>query len=884
MYAKFKHYLRFNDLPNIGKIEISEPFKFDGSSITVEQEKGRSSRNVLIFNADTSLELNRSHFEQINETQIGPDGVVYDYATQGFDYLLLELKNKGWELSVDYILDYNGLEYTTGSIDGLTFEIRKDKIIFNIVANTLLKRININKDIVIDVFSDKDLEGNTITPAPVQNIFLKAKPILQKSSWNKSEVNFGSTPNRINSGSSYRYFNIITSISNSAIKDTLTPFENRTVNLSLVGQRLKIIRANTNLSNVKVVLSEIDITLKHRINSASVSGDAISTLKIMCCKWNETDDFLFQNYYTIYEKQINSLTPQDFVLPNSFNFEFPTIINQGEVFVFWFEYSATLKASGFDDNERSHLIFNTGKLNVSSTSTAISTIVQGIRLKDLLMQQAKAIGFNLTDNVFVQPEYYNNFVFNGRMLGNLTDLPFNTKFKDVFSSVCDEAFADYQINTQEVVIDKINNFYKDVEIAEFTEIANIGNSIKANENFAVKEMNIAFKNSSSDRTGNEDDTTDDVHTSMQLNFPTNTADGVFNINFNHIRSAQIIEEQRRRANEVEKKETQLENDEKLFIIDCIELVPNTINTFSAFLEYQIIHTDNQIKIISNGAFKWSNIGLSVGQTITVTNSTFASNLFQVAEITGYMITLSFLTNTPTSSSVGQTSFNFSFQLTGVNYTNRTNEGFELIEGVNSADNYSNLMFSLKRIVNKWQAYLGTFSQYLPNKEIKVTEIKVNNKLITKEVGGADVIDFAPILTNDVTNSKLFTGRVLNFDLFAEFDKMVQLVNDVQNVRGYLKINTINGEVAKGFVNKISYNIKQNKLNATLYEKYESRVIELSNYVNEIDSFEVVNGYVSIFNSQNILLFQIDILTNFAVNNIIYTNDAEFTENLLNLLQ
>ena len=76
-------------------------------------------------------------------------------------------------------------------------------------------------------------------------------------------------------------------------------------------------------------------------------------------------------------------------------------------------------------------------------------------------------------------------------------------------------------------------------------------------------FNLKFKKSSSDRTGNEVDTNDDVHTSLQLKMPSKKADAVYNLEFNHIRSAQLIEEQRRKGNQIDGKTRTLENDENL---------------------------------------------------------------------------------------------------------------------------------------------------------------------------------------------------------------------------------------------------------------------------------------------------------------------------------
>ena len=112
------------------------------------------------------------------------------------------------------------------------------------------------------------------------------------------------------------------------------------------------------------------------------------------------------------------------------------------------------------------------KVKITATSTAISTIVKGVRLYDLLRHQANSYYTILTDNgVFNNTsEYWNNFCFNGRMLGNLANQSFVNEFKSLYPSVCDEAFADYQITNSGIEIDFINNYYKDTEIANFTEL------------------------------------------------------------------------------------------------------------------------------------------------------------------------------------------------------------------------------------------------------------------------------------------------------------------------------------------------------------------------------------------------------------------------------
>ena len=195
----FKHYLDFKDLPLIGRIEISEPFKFDGSTFEVKREKGRHSRDVMIANEDIELELQREHFELLDVDQVLPDGTIFNLASHGFDYLLDQINTRGWEMSVEYIINYNGTDFTTGEIDGLTYKVSDNEISFKVTQNTLHSYIKKNESVKIDAFSDKSLTGLPITPCQTHDIFLKAKPLLQASSWESiGEVAYGYSITRDN--------------------------------------------------------------------------------------------------------------------------------------------------------------------------------------------------------------------------------------------------------------------------------------------------------------------------------------------------------------------------------------------------------------------------------------------------------------------------------------------------------------------------------------------------------------------------------------------------------------------------------------------------------------------------------------------------------------
>ena len=158
----------------------------------------------------------------------------------------------------------------------------------------------------------------------------------------------------------------------------------------------------------------------------------------------------------------------------------------------------------------------------------------------------------------------------------------------------------------------------------------------------------------------------------------------------------------------------------------VELAPNTQNEFTQFLRYRILDATNALEVVSNGTFVWTNLGMQVGQTISVSFSGLPSGTtFIITALEDFTIRLSFVNNLPTSDSNGEKSITFTYVLQGVLYTNRTNKGFTLIEGVSNPNNYSNLKYSLKRILNKWNKFINTAGQYLIGKDANVSEIKIN---------------------------------------------------------------------------------------------------------------------------------------------------------------
>ena len=900
----FKHYLDFKDLPLIGRIEISEPFKFDGSTFEVKREKGRHSRDVMIANQDIELELQREHFELLDVDQVLPDGTIFNLASHGFDYLLDQINTRGWEMSVEYIINYNGTDFTTGEIDGLTYKVSDNELSFKVTQNTLKSYIKKNESVKIDAFNDKSISGLPITPCQTHDIFLKAKPILQVSEWentNNNAVAFSITRDiepefptgtGTHNGQTFkRGANNALIVKSFGVENTLSNFSSEFAldfyGFPQDGLAFSFLEAKNTLTDVNISITDL-IAYSSQIKNDFFGNTVLNgggSIKFVV-KYGYEDDVPNLTTIVLYQKDFGFVdsTPIEY-LPNRFNVNIP-IIEQGMKLWIYLQPSTT---ATFNQNTIDSLasyeviaVMESMKMEITATSTAISTIVKGVRLYDLLRHQANSFDTILTDNgVFNNAsEYWNNFVFNGRMLGNLSNQAFNNEFKDTYSSFCDEAFADYQITNIGIEIDFINNYYKDTEIANFTELPSNEYNYTANSDYSINLFNVKFKKSSSDRTGNEVDTNDDVHTSLQLKMPSKKADAVYNLEFNHIRSAQLFEEQRRKGNQIDGKTRTLENDENLFCLDCVELAPNTENTFTQFLNYRILNDTNALEIVSNGTFVWTNLGMQVGQTISVSfNGLTAGTTFIITALEDFTIRLSYVNNFPTSDSNGEKSITFDYILQGVLFTNRTNQGFTTINGVANPDNYSNLKYSLKRITNKWLKFINTAGQYLIGQEANVTEIKINNELITRMTGeSADVVDFAPI---EITEDRILNGRVFSAKVFCDFDTATELFTEVRDLKGYVRIILNSGNIVKGFIKDARYTWRSQELILTLEEKQDNLITELNTL--NIFNYNIVNNFVNLYDANNNLLLNPKEFQYFSINGIVYDNVDDFTNNLIPLL-
>jgi len=874
----FRHFLRFVDLPEIGTIEISEPFGFDGSSHKVKQDENRFGRDVIIGNEEIELTITRDHFEIMENEQILPDGVRFNYASQGFDYVASEIKQKGWEAEIEYILEYNGNLFTTGIIDGYTAIVSQDEIKFKVIQNTKREEIKRREDIYVNAFSDKDLDDKPITPCVTTNILLKAKPVLQISEF--------STPNDIqditilseSEGQNLytHFFNFTNIVKSFGIEDTLSFIPDVIIDTGPgsdpMVSNFYVLRAKNKLTNLNIDFSNIDIKATY----GEISGTGGIQLNIVVG-------------YDVFSPRLSYvLANRTFTTDDVYNF--PTVLNQSIPIVNIGEYVWIFFTARVTGLSSIVVEYNSMDIEITATSTAIDSVVKGVRLIDLMKHNVKSVGGVplIAPDYDVNGEHYNNFAFNGYLLGQITDKPFNNRFKDIID-IPQEICADYQINPTNVEIRTYADFYKNIEIASFLELPDNENESIFNKRYFLKEYWLGYNKSSDSRETNGRNTIDDVHTDSQWMFQSKKTDGVLKLNINHARSAYLIEEARRRATNSSEKTTSLQYDESLFLLDCVEIAPGLRNEFNAPLNY-MTDTTGGLKILSDGSFSWNLLGFNVGNTITITEVSGTNN-YTVVSYSPTLITLSGIGFTP--SGQGSAVFTINYPITNVQYTNRTNEGFSFIDGVLLPEKYSNLNYSIKRNIQRWFPYLSSAGKYIKGKSIKNTLFKVNGELVTRKTSEvSNVVDKTPISIDAIANQKILNPIVHKVQVFCDFDKATQLFKDVQDIKGFIRVQLNTNEVIKGYPKELDYEWSTNKLTLDLEEKYETdyliiagsggnAVINGINYIGA--SFGITNNFVSLYDSQDILISTTQHFTSIELNGVTFTDIDAFTDALTLIL-
>ena len=879
----FKHYLNFKDLPLIGKIQVSEPFGFDGQSHKVKQDDGRYGRDVIIANETIKLKFLKDHFEFIDTPQMLIDGVPFNHASHGFEYLAYLFDQNGWESEVEYIIEKNGTSFTTGIIDFFTANVKEDEIEFSIIQNTNRELIKRREDIYIDAFSDKDLDGNTIIPCQTSNILLRAKSKDLASEWTGTNE-YGFFESYGYSLSQFLFVAPIGQLVKYNIDDSFVVSQNKYSPPAFgdserieVNQSFTILKAKDRLTNVEVKISDLTFNISDFI----IPVDSVNKQLAVFYGYAGLDYIAtppaqkFEIFNTT-DSSINGVNENHVI-------NIPVLEKGQKVAIVLIIKDNYLGATSTPTSNTSYQI-SFGKVEITATSTAIDTVIKGVRLIDLIKHNVESIsGLPVSSNVYdIGGKNYDNFAFNGSLVAKIPNAKFSNTFKDLMN-VPKELNCDYQINSDGVEILHYNDFYRNNEIGVLIELPNEENEIEYNKRYFLKTLEYGYNRSSFEKSNTLNDSLEDVHTKSQFAFQSTKTDGNFKIELKHIRSSFLIDEQNKI---IIKDNKQKEYSDDLFLLDVIPLEGEVKGKFSAFLDFY------GYEIYSDDTFAWNTLGFNIGDTIYI--NSFAST---VLNIQGKILTTTLNLISFNQNKIGTLNFIFEYILTNVDYISRGEENFTQINGVSNPKNYANLKYHIKRNLKYFESYLATAGKYIANTAIKNTVFRVNDKLETKMYNeNALVKDKSDIAINDIAIKKILNPIIHNITVFCEFEEATDFFKKVETEKGFVRIKTIKGKIVKGYPMEADYSWTENKLTLKLEEKYEGDYLTIDKvsgtiFINSIgygmnlglDNFKINNNFVCLYDINNILIANPVSFEKIKINNVLYTDLVLFSNALFSLI-
>ena len=815
--AQFKHYLNFKS-DDLGLFQIAEPLKFDASEFVIEQDSKFYARDISFMNEEIDLQFIEGFFGISDEQYQTLDGSIVSQLSHCLDYILEYNKRFGFQSQIEYILERNGTQFVVGE---LNFEgADTDELTFfncKVVQNTKRALAKRREDVEIDGFSDEDIDGEYIEPLQTHKLLLKAKPDVKKNNYLViADTNFYQTTSPFTSPwviISNPFKNTI----QSDIENTITGLNSSAYYLGNFGDSAEnketiynfgFIDAISDLTNLIV---NIELSMSYYIDVNADINDNWESVpnRISIEAFKSTTGSLGSDLSFIESYTIDMGTPTYIGIEDVSEFTNSPFVGNAKRYDYNFNYEFNIseiqngqRLSMYLRNRRNSTLVNykTGNLSITATSIAIDTVVDACRYEDILKHSLKAInGMDMVVPEFdLGGQFHNLFAFSGNMIRQRTDVPFYFNFKDRRENFHYLTNGDVQINEDDAFAIQYDDFYSNVENGAFLTATNDNFSMSYNNRYSVNLLDFSFKEYEKD--DDEENTLDAVHTESQYSINNTRVQTTKKIEVSDIFDPFRIEKQRRDSY---KETTALEGDDKIHGIDAVPLAPSERGGFTASMTHNI-DEDGRVNLLKDANLpSWALLGFGIGSQFKIVSGLNDGD-YEVYETTSTIITLTPISpSTQSGTGVSLTEVEYPFD--NVLYTNRTNEGFDIIENLLNPDKFSNLKYTIRRILYNWERYLSTCSSFITD-PIKNTMFKNNGLLKTQFNGGPIYIENEEIPLSSL-QERILSPRVYEVSVIADYDKVLEIISKYQNIDtagGFIRVQGTKGDIKKLYPQKLSY--------------------------------------------------------------------------------
>jgi hypothetical protein len=857
----------------------------------VKQNDSRYSRDIIYGNDtinlifyDANVEL--SSIEQIQDT----DGRTSFYLDYGLKWILETYNRFGFEGKIEYILKKEGLLFTTGLLDMANPDTDGNTFFgCSIIQSNQVANYKKHEETIINLFSTKNAKNETITPAETFKFLRKSVPILKTSTLNCPN-DFDAALSSTGSGSnSHNYFYV-----NNAATKTLEEINNTLAFPSQqvsngdgndsIAENFAVIQARSILTDIRIDIK--DLIVNQRTTVAD-GGNGYADNKFIV-RWGTDinapmgEEILFSFY------QDNGHTYQNPI--HDFTVDIPYLPIDAKIWIYLWVKTRQSASTGIF---RAYTKISQYEINITSNTFALNTVVKGVRYIDMMRQCSKFIN-NLPINAprfDVGGEFYDQVCYNRALISQDTTRPFTTTFNNIMGST-QEVNGDFEIKHNEIFQGQYSDFYVNEEIGVFEIVPSEGFKENWNDKYKINLFSFGYKTFEQNRlTAN---TTGDVHTESEWIVPNLMVENKKPVEIDLIRSA--FSQQVAVDLEIKTPQTSDENDDKVYIVDIVPLPEDSFNEFSSELQMQI--SDGKLTIlnkkssatIEESVINWNVLGFNVGSNFEIVSGSNAGN-YTVVSITQTMLVLSPVGFVPAF--VGDAYITMKFYYTDVLWQTRTDEDF-IVSGNSNSKNYPNLKYTIRRNMFHWESYLRTACLFNLDKTILNSFFKNDPALVTQFQDGVIYTEKGNIEVSTL-QAPILTPKTFDIVVKAEFNQVINLLEILKTIRGFIRAYDIDGKIIKGFIKDLDYTWSTGELKLTLEEKYESEIIVLTFLggiltVNDViydlsgnaEWWKITGEYFTAFDKDNIPLCNRKRFDKVSLNGMIYGSESELLNALENL--
>lgn len=838
MGEKFKLKFLSDD---IGTVSIDEPIGYNTLSFDFMQKQKGMGRDISFNGGELQLEFTHTRNHYLPE-------LLYYFNYFGFESKIQLLIN-------DEVI--GDLDIAKAETDGL--EYLRCKVIQDSKLQTIKRRSKVK----VDMFANKDLDGEVIDPLVPTNVLVKAKAVFQSSKWDQP-TEYSSRLETKNT----RYYSInpCVNVLNSEIADTLTFYSvetNSVKDFVLVTAKDRLTNINISLKGCSGALNPDSIDggngyLNFALNVRSgilPTGFAQTMVerKLIVKTLNDTDD--------------------EFTFNQDFNINIP-FLNRGESITISYDFEIVQTSINPFGKMICSTRLNIKEIDITAESTGYNSITKAFRLVDVMRQTVKQYsGLQIVaPNFDAGGQFYDNFLFDGKLLRSITDKPFEISLDQLEMSLT-EMHADYEVNDR-VFFGIEKEFYTNVECGFFDNTQFSAFSKKFNEKYSVNTINFKYKNYQTLKENEQPNSSDTIHGETSMLFANKMVENTKTITVEWIRDSFLIDEARKKSIEISKG-TSYQNDSDIFALDCIANELDLIFTEVAELNHEWNPSLNKLFLRSNETLNFSIIGMFEGAYFTINAPDRNTGVYTIHKVSSQELQLNYISGGLMSSSndgVRFTQFTYTIPKEQIPYISRTNEGIVTNE-IKSPETFANLRYSVKRnLLQYYGAYMATCNLFRKEKEVTNTTYYHNGKA-TIEYGGFTTTENQNILPSD----PILSPYIYENMVYANVDIMdfLNLQKELRSKRGFVRSIDKNGNPIKVYPMKMTYKDLDKELTIVAEEKYEPIVmtIETSNNIITINNetklyhleWQIIDKQLHIFDRGRFRLYKPVFWYNVSIN-------------------